>query len=123
MWPRVVELMLGAWLVITPFVFREAADLSRYTLSTVTSGVIVMLASLLAFWDRARWARFITLAASGWLMAHGYFAAPRPGPPGAQNELTVGLLLLVFAILPNEINDPPIPWRRPAPPPSRSREI
>ena len=112
MWPRVVELMVGAWLVISPFVFRGTPELAAFRLSAVASGGIIILASLLAFWHRAPWARFVTLAAACWLMAHGYFAAPRPGPPAAQNELTVGLLLLLFAILPNETNQPPIPWRR-----------
>ena len=111
MWPRVVEVMLGAWLVISPFVFRGTADLERYTVNFVVSGSVVTVASLLAFWRPAGWARFVTLLAALWLTGHGYFAAVRPGPPAAQNEIVIGLLLLIFAILPNETNRPPVPWR------------
>jgi Zn-dependent protease len=111
MWPRVVELMLGAWLAISPFVFRGTLDVERYTWSLVVSGAVVIIASLLSFWPPASQARFATLLAALWLAGHGYFAAVRPGPPAAQNEITIGLLLLLFAILPNETNRPPVPWR------------
>lgn len=111
MWPRVIELMLGAWLLVSPFVFRATPALERYTWSMVAAGSVVVIASLLSFWPRAAGARFVTLLASLWLAGHGYFAAPRPGPPAAQNEIMLGLLLLVFAILPNETNRPPESWR------------
>ena len=113
MWPRVVEVMFGAWLLIVPFVFRGTPEVDRFVPSAVLSGSVIIVASLMAFWHRTAWARFITLAASLWLMGHGYFAAVRPGPPAAQNEITVGLLLILFAILPNETNRPPIGWRGP----------
>ena len=107
MWPRVVEVMLGAWLVITPFVFRGTEGIDRYAANAVISGTIIIVASLMAFWRRAGWMCYVTLAASLWVAAHGYVAAVRPGPPAAQNEIMVGLLLLLFAILPNDVNRPP----------------
>jgi uncharacterized membrane protein HdeD (DUF308 family) len=104
MWPRVVEVMFGSWLVISPFVFRDTPELERYTFSMVISGTLIAIASTLAFWSPAAGARYLTLLTSLWLMAHGYFAAARPGPPAAQNEL--------FAVLPNEINRPPAAWQK-----------
>ena len=111
MWPRIIELMLGSWLIVSPFVFRDTPELERYTWSFVGSGAVVVIASLLSFWEPAASARFLTLLTSLWLTGHGYFAAVRPGPPAAQNEIMVGLLLLVFAILPNDTNRPPVDWR------------
>jgi hypothetical protein len=107
MWPRVAEVALGCWLLLTPFVFRETQAVGSYSVNAVVSGSVVILASLLSFWDRTRFAHIVTLFVSLWLAAHGYFWAERPGPPAAQNELVVGLLLLLFAVLPNEINAPP----------------
>ena len=107
MWPRVSEVALGCWLLLTPFVFRGTEALGNYAVNAVVSGSVVILASLLSFWDRTRFGHLVTLVVSLWLATHGYFWADRPGPPAAQNELTVGLLLLLFAVLPNEINDPP----------------
>ena len=112
MWPRVVEVMLGCWLLVTPFVFRDTEAIGNYTINSVISGSVVILASLLSFWDRTRSARMVTLVVSLWLATHGYFWAERPGPPAAQNELAVGLVLLLFAVLPNETNDVPRRWRR-----------
>lgn len=106
MWPRVVEVLLGCWLLISPFVFRGTPSAGDYAVSQVASGTVIVIASLLCFWRRARGARFVTLLAALWLALHGYFASVRPGPPSAQNEITVGLLLLLFAILPNDVNEP-----------------
>ncbi len=112
MWPRVIEGMLGVWLLLTPFVFRETEALAGFATSSVVSGAAVILASLLSFWRPTRHARFLTLGASLWLSLHGYFAGQRPGPPAAQHELVIGLTLLLFALMPNEVNDVPEPWRK-----------
>lgn len=111
MWPRVVEGMLGAWLLVTPFVFRGTNAVGDFVASSVISGIVIAVASLLSFWRPTRHARFVTLAASLWLSLHGYFGAERPGPPAAQNELVIGLTLLLFALMPNEVDDVPEPWR------------
>jgi hypothetical protein len=112
MWPRVIEGMLGAWLMLTPFVFRGTEAVGDFVTSSIVSGLVIAVASLLAFWEPTRHARFLTLAVSLWLSLHGYFGAERPGPPAAQNELVLGLTLLLFAIMPNEVNEVPRPWRR-----------
>jgi hypothetical protein len=38
-------------------------------------------------------------------------AAPYPTPVALQNDLMLGLLLLMFAIVPNEASLPPEKWR------------
>jgi hypothetical protein len=111
MWPRVVEVTLGCWLLVAPFVFRDTPAIDSYSTNAIASGALVVVASLLSFWSRLRLAHLVTLGVALWLALHGYFSAPRPGPPAAQNELALGLTLLLFAILPNEINAVPRPWR------------
>lgn len=111
MWPRVMEGMLGCWMLATPLVFRGTTAVGDYTASALGSGAIVIVMALLSFWEPARLARFATLAASLWLAFHGYFAAERPGPPAAQNEIMIGLTLLLLAIIPNEASQPPRAWR------------
>ena len=111
MWPRVIEGMLGCWLLVTPFVFRGTTAVEDYTTSALFSGAIVIVMAVLSFWRPARFARFGTLGVSLWLALHGYFAAERPGPPAAQNEIMIGLTLLLFAIIPNEASRPPAAWR------------
>ena len=111
MWPRVIEGMLGCWLLVTPLVFRNTAAVEDYTTSALGSGAIVIVMALLSFWEPPRFARFGTLGVSLWLTLHGFFAAERPGPPAAQNEILIGLTLLLFAIIPNEASRPPRAWR------------
>jgi hypothetical protein len=67
--------------------------------------------SCLAFWEPARHARFGTLAVSFWLLASAYLAAGHPAAPALQNELLTGLLLAMFAIIPNDAARPPCSWR------------
>ena len=116
MWPRVIEGMLGCWLLVTPLVFRGTTAIEDYTTSALVSGAIVIVMSGLSFWQPARLARFGTLGVSLWLALHGYVAAERPGPPAAQNEIMIGLTLLLFAIIPNEASRPPAAWRHEEPP-------
>jgi hypothetical protein len=111
MWPRVVEAMVGCWLMITPFVFRGTASLDDYAIDAAVCGALVLTCAFASMWPPAAWMRLGTIAVALWLTAHGYFGAERPGPPAAQNEITVGLILILFAVLPNQINEVPAPWR------------
>lgn len=111
MWPRVVEIMLGCWLLVTPLVFRDTPGAGNYAGNALVCGALLGTLSLLSFWRPLRLAHLGTLLVALWLTGHGYFSAQRPGPPAAQNEITVGLILLLFAVLPNEINQRPLPWR------------
>jgi hypothetical protein len=114
MWPRVVELMLGVWLVLSPWIFRGTASIEAFAPVDIGVGGAVIVLSLLSFWRRTEWAHLVTAGLAAWMGLVAYFAWPRPGPPGAQNELTLAMLLVMFAIMPNEANTPPRPWRREA---------
>jgi hypothetical protein len=111
MWPRVVEIMFGCWLLVTPFVFRTTTAIDDYAGHAVLSGALIAAASMLGCWPPLRHAHLATLSVAAWLTLHGYFSAARPGPPAAQNEIVVGLIVLLFAILPNEVNQAPRSWR------------
>src|SRR5690606_7595193 len=71
MWPRVIEGMLGCWLLVTPLVFRGTAAVEDYTTSALVSGAVVIVMALLSFWEPTRLARFATLGVSLWLALHG----------------------------------------------------
>jgi hypothetical protein len=111
MWARTAELMLGAWLVLSPFIFRGTASQEAFMGIDLAAGSAVVLFSLLSFWRRTEWAHLLTAVLALGLGLFAYFAWERPGPPGAQNEITVALLLLLLAIIPTEANQPPKPWR------------
>lgn len=111
MCPRVVELMLGCWLVLSPFIFRHSLAETLLWKNDMYSGALVVALSLASFSQRFRHAHFGTALVALWLMAFGYFTAGDPAPAAQQNQFSLGLLLLMFAIIPNEATLPPRAWR------------
>jgi hypothetical protein len=111
MWARVVEVMLGCWLAISPFIFNHPVENGSWWMNDLSSGFAVVILALLAFWTPMRHAHLALVLVALWLIGFGYLAASYPTPPALQNDLIIGLLLLMFAIIPNEASIPPKKWR------------
>jgi hypothetical protein len=111
MWARVVEAMLGCWLAISPFVFRLGADDTVVWTIDFVAAAAVITCALLSYWPPTRHAHLVTAVISLVLVGFGRFAAPSPGPPELQNLIVVGLLLLMFSIVPNNASQSPRAWR------------
>ena len=112
MWPRISELLFGLWLAASPFIFETSEPMSFTSLNSVVCGVIVIAASCLSFLESTRHARVATAVVGLWLLGAAYATASRPAEPELQSQFTVGLLLVLFVISPNEANRPPRPWRK-----------
>jgi hypothetical protein len=110
MWARYLEIVLGAWLIASPWIFGHATGLWLHYNDVISGSAVVFLAAA-SFTRRGRWAHLLTGAVAVWLGASAYFGFDRPGPPAAQNEITLALLLLTMFAVPNESSDPPVPWR------------
>ena len=111
MWPRVVEMMLGLWLLSSPFIFRHNPDELTYWRNDLTCGFLVMTLSMLSYSPSFRLAHLVTGSVGLWLIGFGFFSA-RPVPPALQNDITVGMVLVMIALIPNEASLPPRGWRR-----------
>jgi hypothetical protein len=110
MWPRVVEAMLGLWLMASPFIFRQPAESGGFPWFDVLCGLAILVLSLASFSEWFGWAHLLTVAVGCSLMGLNYFSAtPQAGP--AQNQMVVGLLLAMLAIIPNDASLPPHGWR------------
>ncbi|MGE0821210.1 MAG: hypothetical protein AB7G75_10215 [Candidatus Binatia bacterium] len=110
MWARVVEVMLGCWLALSPFIFAHAADKPTLWWNDLASAGALITFALGSFWHPWRHAHFGILGVALWLLVYGYFT-PTPPPPSAQNHIVLGILLLMFAIIPNDANQPPQTWQ------------
>ena len=117
MWGRVVEIMLGLWLTLSPFIFGHyPSNIALWTNDLLCGAAVVLLASL-SFWTWSvlgfmRYAHLGILGVGGWLTIFGYVSSGYPAAPGYQNAMLVGLILLVVAIIPNHASLPPPSWRR-----------
>ena len=111
MWARVVEIMLGFWLMASPFIFRFAETERGNLLNDLLCGLTVIVLGCLSFGSGTKWAHFLVLFVAVWLIVFGYLAG-HPAPPSAQNQIIVGLLLGMFAIIPNRANEMPKAWQK-----------
>ena len=110
MWSRVVEFMLGCWLAISPFIFAHPADEPTLWATDWIAACVVIAFALLSYWRPLRHIHLLTAVLACGLIAAGRFLSPGDVPPAAQNQIVVGLLLLMFALVPNHASRPPDAW-------------
>jgi hypothetical protein len=112
MWPRVAELLIAAWLAASPYLLPAPARSEFFLhINAIVCAALIAVFALLSF--RAGWgkAHLLSLAVALWLIGVA-FSAPNPPPPAPyQNFVVVGLLLLLFGVLPSRASEPPRAWR------------
>jgi hypothetical protein len=116
MWARTAEIMLGCWLLLSPFIFRHPAEATSWWVNDLTCGTIVILLSLFSFWSFPFWravrrAHLVNLAVALWLIGFAYVTADYPPAGALQNHVLLGLLLLMLPLVPTEAELPPEEWR------------
>jgi O-antigen ligase len=111
MWPRVVEVMLGLWLAASPFIFRHPPDQKALWVRDLACALVVVCLALPSFWRRTRRAHLGILAVGAYLALSAFLSDANPPPAALQNDLIVGIVLLMLAILPSEATLPPPAWR------------
>lgn len=111
MWPRHIELAIGVWLLLSPFIFRHGERTGLWATDLVCGTAVIVL-SLLAHWGKAFRAHLLELPFALWMMGFGWWGARASALGGYQNEILAGFLLAMFAIIPGDASLPPPKWRR-----------
>lgn len=111
MWARIVEIGLGFWLMMSPFIFRYAEANRGGLANDLLCGLVVIIFGFASFWNRTHWAHFLLFIVAGWLIISAYMTG-HPSPPHLQNRMIVGLLLGMFAIIPNDADKIPGGWKK-----------
>lgn len=111
MWARTVEVMMGCWLAMSPFIFRHPSGEPHWWWNDFACATLMAGFALLSFVESWRWAHLLQIAVGFWLIGYGFTLGNFPVPPALQNDITVGILLLMFAIVPTEATQPPRAWR------------
>lgn len=115
MWSRVVEAMLGCWLLVSPFVFRHPFSEPQLWIVDLIAGLAVITCGLLSYIPSLRWAHLITLLTAAGLLGFAVFDSGVVVDWGIdgfadaalQNHVVLGLLLLMLGIIPNQASQPP----------------
>lgn len=113
MWSRVCEFFLGCWLLMSPFIFHHADTAIVWWSNDLVTGGAVVLLSLLSYWHPLRNAHLLIIAVGFWLVGFAYWYGLGEAAAASQNQLIVGLLLLMFAIIPNGATLPASEWQQP----------
>ncbi|MAT15199.1 MAG: hypothetical protein CMJ46_08020 [Planctomyces sp.] len=111
MWSRVVEMMLGLWLLMSPFIFRYDDSQTMIWASDYACGSAVIVFSLLSYVQSCRKIHLMNIAIGFWLVGFAYYLGFGDAPPAAQNSLILGMVLLMFAVIPSEASVPAPRWR------------
>lgn len=110
-WPRIVEILLGCWLSLSPAFLGWANGNPATLLSERFFGSAIIIVAIVAIvlpWEPLH---FLIAPLDLWILIVPYFEFARPGPALAQSDITVGLVLLMMLILPTRALEPPKSWR------------
>ena len=109
MWARVVEFMLGCWLAVSPFIFAHGENQMLW-IADFSAALLVMTLAVLSYWTPTRHAHFGIALVALTMIGFGRLAGGAEVSPALQNHIAIGLLLLMFAIIPNHASHPPRAW-------------
>ena len=112
MWGRVIEIMTGVWLAMSPFIFRVSDD-PAILWGDQGIALLIWLFAGFSYWPPTRHAHLANLAVAAGLIAWGRLAAgiDTPPSPAHQNHIAIGIFLLMIALVPNYASHPPRGWR------------
>ena len=110
MWARWIEIILGMALILLPR-WLDYNGAGAWQWNVALCGALVIAFASLSFTRHWRSLHRATLAVALWLSAAAYFTGGHPAAPRAQAELTIGLMLLMFAIIPSDASLPSPAWR------------
>jgi hypothetical protein len=112
MWPRVVEVMIGCWLAMSPFIFRHSPSEPALWWNDFACAVAVVTFGLLSYYRPLQHAHLLQLLIGFWLIGFAFVRAGETVPPALQNSVLVGLFLLMFGVIPNHASQPPEQWEQ-----------
>lgn len=107
MWPHTVIAALGLWLALSPLIFDVDPSRPLLWFHEIGVGVLVMALAGFSAFRKLDILRGATALVALYLLVRAYFLYPHPRPPLEQNHFVVGILILMFVILPRWANLPP----------------
>ncbi len=95
-WQDGVSVLVGVWLVISPWVFGYF-NITVPTLTSVVLGVIIAVAAGAALLKFHEWEEWVSVVMSGWLIMSPWLFNYAAMAPAAWNHVVVGMLVLALS--------------------------
>lgn len=111
MWARILELILGGWLMASPWVMDYPPTATAWRFATFDAGIGVVVFAVLSWVPRLSFMHVAHLLVGAGLAATAFVGPPQPAPPPVQNHLIVALILMILALVPTRSSFPPAAWR------------
>lgn len=112
MWARWCEILIALWLAVSPWIFAGSWVSPWPHYADDFAIAAVFLAAIASHFRPARHAHLLSAAVATWLILVAWFQADDSATAAQQSRFLTGLLLLMFAILPNHASTPPPAWKK-----------
>jgi hypothetical protein len=106
MWARICEILLGIWLIVSHALFRAPVGLN------FALAILIVLFALLSYIPSINKLHLLQVLPAAILLAKSYMDPSADLPLFMQNDILVGLSLLLFAVIPSHASDHPRSWKR-----------
>ncbi len=111
MWPRAVEIVIGLWVLMSPWLLASNSSASTWHLNELICGLAIVLLSASSYLPGFSKAHLAEIPIGLWILISSYFGFAPIDTVQAQSNLLAALFLLNFAIIPSPANLPPYSWR------------
>lgn len=112
MWARIIEFSLACWIAMSRFIFSYREDETFLMANDLIIGALIAIFALTSLYPRINKMHLFNLAVAGWLFILSYTYPDTPFPPAIQNYIVLGMLLVIFAIIPTDATESSHEWRR-----------
>jgi peptidoglycan/LPS O-acetylase OafA/YrhL len=110
MWGRYTEIVLGVWLMVSPWTFGHAPGAWFLWGCGLLGGAAIVGLSAACWKEGLEKLHLCHLGVGAFLVGTAFLAGTSPPPPAYQNHVVVGLLLMMMAIVPTRSARPPARW-------------
>lgn len=108
MWARHYEVALAIWLSLSWLIFRYPQEASLLMIHDFVVAAAIATISLLNY--KYRYINLLNLFTSLWLITLVFISNTTIHDAPYQNYMVIGLILLVFTIIPQRASSPPVEW-------------
>ena len=110
MWARHCEVFLGLWLAISWLLFSYPSNMLSLVYFDWIICTLICIFSLSCYWERLKYFNLMNVIVGCTLIGFVFTSSEDTSLPPYQNYMVVGLLLLMFAIIPTHSSQPPSEW-------------